>query len=118
MKLPRIYLTQRLFSTRRRSIVIIVGLALAALSVYYTWSVSVNMKHEDEVAISELRNAERNAVEMWRDIISSPNIIRTLSYNADLLNKLADHTDVPIIIADEFINVWITNLPDEVINDE
>lgn len=117
MKLPHTYLTQRLFSTRRRTVVIIIGLALAALSVYYTWSVSVNMKHEDEAAISELRDAERNAVEMWRDIIASPNIIRTLSYNADLLNKLAEHTAVPLIIADEFINVWITNLPEEIIND-
>lgn len=117
MKLPHTYLTERLFSTRRRTVVIIIGLALAALSVYYTWSVSVNMKHEDEAAISELRDAERNAVEMWRDIISSPNIIRTLSYNADLLNKLAEHTAVPLIIADEFINVWITNLPEEIIND-
>ena len=61
MKLPRITLPQGLFTTRSRTAVIVVGLALAALSVFYTWRVSVDMKHEDELASEKLRQDERNA---------------------------------------------------------
>ena len=64
MKLSSRYIPRRFFSARRRTIAIVVGLALASLSIYYTWSVSTEMKHEDEVAIEQLRAAERNAVEM------------------------------------------------------
>ena len=74
MKLPRINISTKFFSSRRRTIVIVLGLALAALSIYYTWTVSVEMKHEDEEAVEQLREAERNAVSMWEDIIRSTNI--------------------------------------------
>ena len=63
MKLPKISIPRSLLA-RRRTIVIVVGLALAALSVIYTWTVSTEMKHEDEAAIEQLRREERNAVEM------------------------------------------------------
>lgn len=117
MKIPRINISTALFSTRRRTIVIVIGLALAALSVYYTWTVSVEMKHEDEVAVEQLREAERNAVSMWEDILRSTNIGGQMVYNPDLLDKLAEHTNVPLIIADERLNVLVTNLPQEVISD-
>ena len=68
MKFPRLNIPQGLFTTRRRTIVIVVGLALAAISVLYTWRVSVDMKHEDEMAIEQLKRDDRNAVEMWEDI--------------------------------------------------
>ena len=102
---------------RRRAIVIAVGLALALLSICYTWRVSVEMKHEDEEAIEQLRRDERNAVEMWEDILHTTNIGGHLIYNPELLNKLAEHTNVPLIIADERLNVWITNLPQELVTD-
>ena len=66
MKLPHIFHPRNIISMRRRTIAIVVGLALAALSVFYTWRVSVDMKHEDEMAIEQLKEDERNAVEMWR----------------------------------------------------
>lgn len=117
MKLPKINLSRGVLSTRRNTIVIAVGLALAALSVLYTWNVSMNMKHEDEAAIEQLRRDERNQVEMWEDILKSTNIGGHMIYSPELLNKLAEHTNVPMIIADERLNVWITNLPQEVIAD-
>ena len=119
MKLPKIdfALSRRFFSTRRRTIVIVLGLVLATLSIYYTWTVSTAMKHEDEAAMIQLRQDERNAVEMWEDILHTTNIGGQMIHNPALLNKLAEHTNVPLIIADERLNVWVTNLPSEIIDD-
>ena len=58
----------RIFSARRRTVVIAIGLALAILSILYTWRVSTDMRHEDEAAIEQLRTMEQNAVKMWEDI--------------------------------------------------
>ncbi|MBQ3233699.1 MAG: HAMP domain-containing histidine kinase [Alistipes sp.] len=110
-------LSRRFFSTRRRTIVIALGLVLAALSIYYTWTVSTAMKHEDEAAMIQLRQDERNAVEMWEDILHTTNIGGQMIHNPALLNKLAEHTNVPLIIADERLNVWVTNLPSEIVDD-
>lgn len=117
MKLPHVNISTKFFSTRRRTIVIALGLALAALSIYYTWTVSVEMKHEDEAAVEQLREAERNAVSMWEDILRSTNIGGQMVYNPELLDKLAEHTNVPLIIADERLNVLVTNLSEDVISD-
>lgn len=119
MKFPKIdfALSRRFFSTRRRTIVIALGLVLAALSIYYTWTVSTAMKHEDEAAMIQLRHDERNAVEMWEDILHTTNIGGQMIHNPALLNKLAEHTNVPLIIADERLNVWVTNLPSEIVDD-
>ena len=87
MKLPHIHIPSRLLSARRRTVVIALGLALAALSVYYTWTVSVEMKHEDEVAVEQLRKAEHNAVSMWEDILRSTNI-GGFGYNYELLDTI------------------------------
>lgn len=117
MNLPRINIKQsmRYLSMRRQAAVIVVGLLLAAISVVYTWKISADMKHEDEVAIAELQRAERNAVEMWEDILQSTNFGGHMIYSPELLNKLAEHTNVPLIIADERLNVWITNLPSDIV---
>ena len=117
MQIPRIDIKfpKRILSIRRQTTFIVVGLILATLSVLYTWSISSDMKHEDEIAIAELRRAERNAVEMWEDILQSTNFGGHMIYSPELLNKLAEHTNVPLIIADERLNVWVTNLPIEVV---
>ena len=75
------------------------------------------MKHEDQLAVEKLREDERNAVEMWEDILRSTNIGGQMVYNPELLNELAEHTNVPLIIADERLNVWVTNLPDDIVGD-
>ena len=116
MKLPLINTPMRFISARRRTVAIVIGLALAALSVYYTWTVSVEMKHEDEAAVEQLRRDERNAVAMWEDILRSTNI-GGYGYNQELLNKLAEHTNVPLAITDERLNIFVTNLPDEIAYD-
>lgn len=116
MKLSRLRFSGEMFSLHRNTIVIVIGLALAALSIFYTWHVSVDMKHEDEMAIEQLRRDERNAVEMWEDILRNTNIGGQMVYNPELLNKLAEHTNVPLIIADERLNVLVTNLPSEIID--
>ena len=116
MKLRRITLSGEVFSLHRNTIVIVVGLALAALSIIYTWRVSADMKHEDEMAIEQLREDERNAVEMWEDILRNTNIGGQMVYNPELLNKLAEHTNVPLIIADERLNVLVTNLSSEIVD--
>ena len=116
MKIPRIKIASRLMSTRRRTVVIALGLALAALSIYYTWTVSMEMKHEDEVAVEQLRRAEHNAVSMWEDILRSTNI-GGFGYNYELLDKLAEHTNVPLVITDDRLNVVVSNLPDSVTYD-
>ena len=115
MKLPRRNIP--FLSARRRTIVIAIGLALAALSIYYTWTVSVEMKHEDEAAVEQLRRDERNAVAMWEDILRSTNI-GGFGYNYELLDKLADHTNVPLVITDERLNVLVSNLSEEVTSDK
>lgn len=118
MKLPKIdiNISRRLFSTRRRTIAIAIGLVLAGLSIFYTWTVSTEMKHEDEAALIQLRHDERNAVEMWEDILHTTNIGGQMVHNPELLNKLVEHTNVPLIIADERLNVWVTNLPDAIVD--
>jgi K+-sensing histidine kinase KdpD len=93
-----------------------VGLVLASLSILYTWRISIGMKHEDEAAIEKLREDERNAVEMWEDILRTTNIGGQMIYNPELLHELAEHTNVPLIIADERLNVWVTNLPDDIVD--
>ena len=116
MQMPRIRFSSDMLRLRRNTIVIVVGLALASLSVYYTWRVSADMRHEDEMAIEQLREDERNAVEMWEDILRNTNIGSQMVYNPELLNELAEHTNVPLVIADERLNVLVSNLPDEVVS--
>ena len=115
MRLPKITLPQGLFNTRRRTIVIMVGLVLVALSLFYTWRISVDMKHEDEMAVEQLRRDELNAVEMWEDILHTSNIGGQMIYNGELLNKLAQHTNVPLIIADERLNVLVPTLSADIV---
>lgn len=117
MKLPRIHTSSLSVAFRSRATFLIVGLILATLSILYTWRISIGMKHEDEAAIEKLREDERNAVEMWEDILRSTNIGGQMYYNPELLHELAEHTNVPLIIADERLNVWVTNLPDEIVGD-
>ncbi len=116
MKKPRIP-TSRLSTTlRSRKTFFVVGIVLASLSILYTWRISIGMKHEDEAAIEKLREDERNAVEMWEDILRTTNIGGQMIYNPELLHELAEHTNVPLIIADERLNVWVTNLPEEIVD--
>lgn len=117
MKLGFGILNSRLFSTRRRTIVIAIGLALASLSIYYTWTISQEMRHEDELAIKQLRDTEHNAIEMWEDILRSTKSSGYIFYNTELLNKLAEHTTVPIVIADDKLRPLVSNLPVEIISD-
>ena len=117
MKLGFGILNSRLFSTRRRTIVIAIGLALALLSIYYTWTISQEMRHEDELAIKQLRDTEHNAIEMWEDILRSTKSSGYIFYNTELLNKLAEHTTVPIVIADDKLRPLVSNLPAEIISD-
>ena len=117
MKLGFGILNSRLFSTRRRTIVIAIGLALASLSIYYTWTISQEMRHEDELAIRQLRDTEHNAIEMWEDILRSTKSSGYIFYNTELLNKLAEHTTVPIVIADDKLRPLVSNLPAEIISD-
>ena len=114
MKLSSRYNPRRLFSARSRTIAIVVGLALAALSVYYTWSVSADMKHEDEIAIEQLRAAERNAVAMWKDIVREASFSITNHGEERLLRELAEHTNVPFVVTNEYGTVMLSNLPKEV----
>lgn len=116
MKLPHIHNPQLSTTLRNHATLLIVGLVLAILSVVYTWRMSVGMRLEQEAAIEQLREDERNAVEMWEDILRSTNIGGQMAYNPELLQELAEHTNVPLIIADERLNVWVTNLADEVVN--
>lgn len=105
-------LSQKIFSIRRRTAVIIIGLVLAALSVFYTLMVTAELHRNEERTIEELRVAERNAVELWADILrSTSNIYGELVYNADLFANLVRHTNVPFVITDEYLNVVISNLP-------
>ena len=115
MKLPRIHSPQLSTTLRNHATLIVVGLVLVALSVVYTWRMSVGMRQEQEVAIAQLRQDERNAVEMWEDILRSTNIGGQMVYNPELLHELAEHTNVPLIIADERLNVWVTNLSEDIV---
>lgn len=115
MKLPRIHNPQLSTTLRNHATLIVVGLVLVALSVVYTWRMSVGMRQEQEVAIEQLRQDERNAVEMWEDILRSTNIGGQMVYNPELLHELAEHTNVPLIIADERLNVWVTNLSEDIV---
>ena len=117
MKLNLSILNSKFISTRRRAIVIIIGLALAALSVFYTWTISQEMRHEDELAIKQLRDSEHNAVEMLEDILRSTRSSGYIFYNTELLNKLAEHTTVPIVIADDKLRPLVSNLPVEILSD-
>ena len=117
MKINLSILNSKFISTRRRAIVIIIGLALAALSVFYTWTISQEMRHEDELAIKQLRDSEHNAVEMWEDILRSTRSSGYIFYNTELLNKLAEHTTVPIVIADDKLRPLVSNLPVEILSD-
>lgn len=112
MKLLPIHSTRRLFSTRRRTIVIIVGLALVSLSVYYTWRISSDMRHEDEASVQKLKEDEQNIVEMWVDIVRSTNLADAQNYN--ILTKLAEHTTIPIAVTDDFANHLVSNLPKDI----
>lgn len=111
MKLPKINISRTLFTKRRNTVVMVVGLILVTISILYTWDVTSQMRHEDELAIEKLRADERNAVEMWEDILRSASIGGHIAYNPNLFYKLAEHTNVPFIIADEALNVWVSNLP-------
>ncbi len=116
MNLGRNIFRSGFFSTRSHTIVIIIGLALASLSIYYTWTISAAMRHEDELAIEQLRASEHNAVEMWEDILRSSKSSGYLFYNTELLNKLAEHTTVPLVIADDTLLPLVSNLPKEITN--
>ena len=115
MTLPRIHSPPLSTTLRNHATLIVVGLVLVALSVVYTWRMSVGMRQEQEVAIAQLRQDERNAVEMWEDILRSTNIGGQMVYNPELLHELAEHTNVPLIIADERLNVWVTNLSEDIV---
>ena len=117
MKLPRIHNPRLSITLRNHATLIVVGLVLAAISVVYTWRMSVGMRQKQEAAIEQLREDERNAVEMWEDIMRSTNIGGQMVYNPELLHELAEHTNVPLVIADERLNVWVTNLPEEITSD-
>jgi signal transduction histidine kinase len=101
----------RIFSARRRTVVIAIGLALAALSILYTWRVSTDMRHEDEMAVEQLRTMEQNAVKMWEDILRSS---RYIFNEPELLRELAEHTIIPFVITDDSLTPLVGNLPDEV----
>ena len=114
MKLPRIHNPRLSVTLRNHATLIVVGLVLACISVVYTWRMSVGMRQEQDAAIEHLRQDERNAVEMWEDILRSTNIGGQMVYNPELLHELAEHTNVPLVIADERLRVWVTNLPEEI----
>ncbi len=117
MKLPRIHNPRLSITLRNHATLIVVGLVLAGISVVYTWRMSVGMRQEQAAAIEQLRQDERNAVEMWEDILNSTNIGGQMVYNPELLHELAEHTNVPLVIADERLNVWVTNLSEEIVKD-
>ena len=115
MKLPRIHTPQLSTTLRNHATLIVVGLVLATLSVVYTWRMSVGMRREQALAVEQLLQEERNAVEMWEEILRSTNIGGQMVYNPELLHELAEHTNVPLIIADERLNVWVTNLSEDIV---
>jgi len=115
----KLALSQKIFTTRRRTAVIVIGLVLAALSVFYTLMVTSELHRNEERTIEELRAAERNGVELWADILrSSNNIYGELVYNSDLFANLVRHTSVPFVITDEYLNVVVSNLPANITSDQ
>ena len=116
--LRNIKLSRRLFTTRLRTTVIIIGLVLAAASVFYTLMVTGELRRSEEQTIEELRAADRNGVELWADILrSTSNIYGELVYNSDLFANLVRHTTVPFVITDEYLNVVVSNLPSTMTSD-
>ena len=113
MKLRDKIVHGRIFSARRRTIVIAIGLALALLSICYTWRVSTHMRHEDEAAIQQLRDSEQNDVKMWEDILYSS---RYIFNEPQLLKELAEHTTIPFVITDDALTPLVSNLPEEVLS--
>lgn len=103
----------RIFSARRRTVAIAIGLALVMLSISYTWKVSTDMRHEDEAAIQQLRESEYNDVEMWEDILRSS---RYIFNEPQLLKELAEHTTIPFVITDDALTPLISNLPEELLD--
>lgn len=103
----------RIFSARRRTVAIAIGLALVMLSISYTWKVSTDMQHEDEAAIQQLRESEYNDVEMWEDILRSS---RYIFNEPQLLKELAEHTTIPFVITDDALTPLISNLPEELLD--
>ena len=103
----------RIFSARRRTVAIAIGLALVMLSISYTWKVSTDMRHEDEAAIQQLRDSEYNDVEMWEDILRSS---RYIFNEPQLLKELAEHTTIPFVITDDALTPLISNLPEELLD--
>lgn len=103
----------RIFSARRRTVAIAIGLALVMLSISYTWKVSTDMRHEDEAAIQQLRESEYNDVEMWEDILRSS---RYIFNEPQLLKELAEHTTIPFVITDDALTPLVSNLPEELLD--
>lgn len=103
----------RIFSARRRTVAIAIGLALVMLSISYTWKVSTDMQHEDEAAIQQLRDSEYNDVEMWEDILRSS---RYIFNEPQLLKELAEHTTIPFVITDDALTPLVSNLPEELLD--
>lgn len=103
----------RIFSARRRTVAIAIGLALVMLSISYTWKVSTDMQHEDEAAIQQLRESEYNDVEMWEDILRSS---RYIFNEPQLLKELAEHTTIPFVITDDALIPLVSNLPEELLD--
>lgn len=103
----------RIFSARRRTVAIAIGLALVMLSISYTWKVSTDMQHEDEAAIQQLRESEYNDVEMWEDILRSS---RYIFNEPQLLKELAEHTTIPFVITDDALTPLVSNLPEELLD--
>ena len=74
------------------------------------------MRQEEEIAVNNIIRAERNNIEMWKDVVSSTNLKNPR--NHQLLNKLIQHTTVPMIITNKELDIVISNLPDYSISDK
>ena len=107
---------RRILSTRQRIVVLVVGIILASLSIYYTWSISKDMRQEEEIAVNNIIRAERNNIEMWKDVVSSTDLKNPRNHK--LLDKLIQHTTVPMIITNKELDIVISNLPDDSISDK
>ena len=107
---------RRILSTRQRIVVLVVGIILASLSIYYTWSISKDMRQEEEIAVNNIIRAERNNIEMWKDVVSSTDLKNPRNHK--LLDKLIQHTTVPMIITNKELDIVISNLPDNSISDK
>jgi signal transduction histidine kinase len=74
------------------------------------------MRQEEEVAVNNIIRAERNNIEMWKDVVSSTDLKNPR--NHQLLDKLIQHTTVPMIITNKELDIVISNLPDDSISDK